>query len=226
MVLIGVANWIQIAVACAQDNFVLIIDQGPDLLDSGTALSNASAIVSIISNTVIAIVIAGRIWWILSEVGSRIGKGVSDDYRAIVALILESGLLYPFTQLLSFVFDRNLASDESGTYTPIVLSIIPVLVAGIAPTLIIIRSVLGKTIETVDQLILTMLEERKSAAPRARGGITPFDSDMSVPPVPPPKQLLGNPAERVRGEAGAQEQHASIAMSEANRPPPSYFTLA
>ncbi|KAJ8092929.1 hypothetical protein PM082_023565 [Marasmius tenuissimus] len=93
----------------------------------------------------------GRIWWITRQARKSLGKPIQRYYKTIVAVIIESGILYAGTLLISVVVD--LSSDPKTRYLPFELSVIPVLLSGLAPTLIIVRAAHGKTVDSVEQMI-------------------------------------------------------------------------
>ncbi|KAK1215664.1 hypothetical protein PQX77_021728 [Marasmius sp. AFHP31] len=95
------------------------------------------------ANLLVTTLTASRIWWCSREARESLGTGPRRLYRRITAIILESGTLYP---IVSFV---NLALRESASEIgiPIDLSGAVTLVAGIAPTLMIVRCRVFNTIQ-------------------------------------------------------------------------------
>ncbi|KAK1233364.1 hypothetical protein PQX77_003473 [Marasmius sp. AFHP31] len=87
------------------------------------------------ANLLITILTASRIWRSSREARGSLDSGVRRLYQRVVAIILESGVLYP---ILTFV---NIALIESASEigTPIYLFPTVTLIAGIAPTLMIVR---------------------------------------------------------------------------------------
>ncbi|KAK7047169.1 hypothetical protein VNI00_006835 [Paramarasmius palmivorus] len=95
-------------------------------------------------NGMITLLIAGRIWWVArtnrrAMPGQSQSNGIDPDYKLNIAIILESGVIYPVFLIVHAVLTAN-ASKVGVTVnlTPAVI-----LVAGIAPTLIILRSILN-----------------------------------------------------------------------------------
>ncbi|KAK1224813.1 hypothetical protein PQX77_012267 [Marasmius sp. AFHP31] len=83
------------------------------------------------TNLLITVLTASRIWWLTR---GSLSSGTR-RYRRIVAVILESGLLYPVS---SFVV-IGLSQSTSDIGTPIALGPTVCLIAGIGPALMIVR---------------------------------------------------------------------------------------
>ncbi|ESK80982.1 hypothetical protein Moror_7629 [Moniliophthora roreri MCA 2997] len=97
-------------------------------------------------NIILTLLTAGRIWWISREARKHMGPAIKTKYNTIVAIILESGILYPIFLTTTVVY--VLLGDPDGQgFNPFQLFLITYQVAGIAPTLIIIRAARGKTVE-------------------------------------------------------------------------------
>ncbi|EEB89360.1 hypothetical protein MPER_12551 [Moniliophthora perniciosa FA553] len=116
-----------------------------DFLIVGDNLQFLQVAISAALNLLITLLTAGRIWWIHCKVRS-LGIVSSDGnvMRSIPRIILESGLLYPTTALVG-------------------------LIIGIAPTLIIVRAKLGKTVESLQDRIS---EIQFMSRPAQRGTVT------------------------------------------------------
>ncbi|KAI3601622.1 hypothetical protein WG66_003057 [Moniliophthora roreri] len=97
-------------------------------------------------NIILTLLTAGRIWWISREARKHMGPAIKTKYNTIVAIILESGILYPIF-LATYVVYTLLLDPDAGGSIPFQLFIVTYQVAGIAPTLIIIRAARGKTVE-------------------------------------------------------------------------------
>ncbi|KAK7032482.1 hypothetical protein VNI00_013050 [Paramarasmius palmivorus] len=96
---------------------------------------------------------AGRIWWITRQARAVMGAVVNHRYKTIVAIIVESGLLYPLFMVpylvlaIGYEFGDNTFGLLPINFTPIIWQ-----VAGIAPTLIIVRAGSGQSVESVNQM--------------------------------------------------------------------------
>ncbi|KAF9259746.1 hypothetical protein L218DRAFT_841137, partial [Marasmius fiardii PR-910] len=78
---------------------------------------------------------ASRIWWITRKTESVISGHSKRLYHTIIAIILESGIIYPVLLTINVAFYA---------YQPKIIEVVDLsptatLFAGIAPTLIIIR---------------------------------------------------------------------------------------
>ncbi|KIK63302.1 hypothetical protein GYMLUDRAFT_464025 [Collybiopsis luxurians FD-317 M1] len=85
--------------------------------------------------------LAGRIWWI-GRVSERVlgNQTLRRKYNSAVALTLESGILYPITLIVSVAV--TIHRPTTPTMYPFLVQVV-----GIAPTLIIVRTVLGISVE-------------------------------------------------------------------------------
>ncbi|EEB95138.1 hypothetical protein MPER_05941 [Moniliophthora perniciosa FA553] len=97
-------------------------------------------------NIILTLLTASRIWWISREARKHMGPAIKTKYNTIVVIILESGILYPIFVTTGVIFNL-LADPDSYGSAPFSFSIVRSQVAGIAPTLIIIRAARGKTFE-------------------------------------------------------------------------------
>ncbi|KAL0578359.1 hypothetical protein V5O48_003637 [Marasmius crinis-equi] len=87
-------------------------------------------------NFIVTILTASRVWWITRDARRLLGGGIRRLYRRIVAIVLESGLLYPIFTIVHISLTQN--ADKIGV--PIALFPTVTLIAGIAPALIIVRT--------------------------------------------------------------------------------------
>ncbi|ESK87377.1 hypothetical protein Moror_11685 [Moniliophthora roreri MCA 2997] len=111
-----------------------------NIIDSAFWLANMAV------NMILTLLTAGRIWWISREARKHLGPAIKTKYNTIVAIILESGILYAIFLTTTVVYEL-LADPEVHGLAPFSFFVIVYQVAGIAPTLIIIRAAAGKTIE-------------------------------------------------------------------------------
>ncbi|THU94170.1 hypothetical protein K435DRAFT_724707 [Dendrothele bispora CBS 962.96] len=98
-------------------------------------------------NFVITLMIAGRIWWVGRQTqalidSSRETRIISDKYKAVIAISLECGILYP----LSLIAHAAVEGNTDKISIPVNLTPVVIQLAGIAPTLIIVRTCFGKSI--------------------------------------------------------------------------------
>lgn len=149
------------AVVMLIDLFVGPLSSNPDsphaasVLDAANKMLRVYFIQNVIINVILTGLIAGKIWWIMralqkmsadiSAVNGPVMR-VRDRYRSTIAIIVESGLLYPISVL---VFEIILET------VPLSPSLYPLMttLAGMAPTLIIVRVQLGVSINTLNESV-------------------------------------------------------------------------
>ncbi|KIK50665.1 hypothetical protein GYMLUDRAFT_252765 [Collybiopsis luxurians FD-317 M1] len=95
-------------------------------------------------NLLFTLMIAGRIWWVAVRTSKSFGRDgiINKEYKHIIAILLECGIIYPITLIAQAATQGNL----SKIVIPVNLSATVILVSGIAPTLIILRTCLGRSI--------------------------------------------------------------------------------
>ncbi|KAK1223923.1 hypothetical protein PQX77_013202 [Marasmius sp. AFHP31] len=142
------------------------------LLTIGTLIDYGDTIAVAAFNGLLSLLTGGRIWWISRE-ARRFEKLAHTKYKAIVSVILESGLLYPVSMIAATVVPIVLDPDSHGI-VPIHVASISTLMSGLAPTLIIVRVAYGKSVESVQQMVSIHFAERQT---RHRG---PGDTALHV----------------------------------------------
>ncbi|EEB95309.1 hypothetical protein MPER_05736 [Moniliophthora perniciosa FA553] len=73
----------------AKNNSIILLTIG--LLNFGEVF----VIVNIFTNALVTLLIAGRIFWISHQLRAVLGRNVMNMYRTIIAITLESGIIYP-----------------------------------------------------------------------------------------------------------------------------------
>ncbi|KAJ8497093.1 hypothetical protein ONZ45_g12197 [Pleurotus djamor] len=121
--------------------------------------------VTLATNILVTGLTAGRIWWIKRHLSQFLGPHATSKYDSILAIIVESGLLYPMF-LLIYLGMTKVNWGHWMTYYLISQ------VVGIAPTILLVRVGLGLD---VNEESIRTLEFAKSAAPA--------DSSSTVTPV-------------------------------------------
>ncbi|KAJ7692921.1 hypothetical protein B0H17DRAFT_1179207 [Mycena rosella] len=109
-----------------------------------TWLFPLSVIFTLMTNAMLMALTAGRIWWIARGARAIMGPAVVRRYRTVIAIILESGVLYCTPGLLYLIF---LAVSPAST---VVIFAALAQVVGIAPTIIVVRVGLGDSVDSVD----------------------------------------------------------------------------
>ncbi|KAF7292523.1 hypothetical protein MKEN_01476700 [Mycena kentingensis (nom. inval.)] len=99
-----------------------------------------AVVFSMLTNTMLMALTAGRIWWIARGAAMIMGPTVDRQYRTVVAMILESGALYVTPALLYLIL---YAAERASTQ--IIFATLAQIV-GIAPTIIVVRVGLGSSI--------------------------------------------------------------------------------
>uniref|UniRef100_A0A0W0EZ20 Uncharacterized protein n=1 Tax=Moniliophthora roreri TaxID=221103 RepID=A0A0W0EZ20_MONRR len=124
----------------------------------GNAIDTAFWLAEMGVNILLTLLTAGRIWWISREARKHMGPVIKSKYNTIVAIILESGILYPIFLTTSLIYTLLLDKPDVTGSMPFNLFSISYQVAGIAPTLIIIRAAGGKTVEhtSMNQVISSL----------------------------------------------------------------------
>ncbi|THU96501.1 hypothetical protein K435DRAFT_797254 [Dendrothele bispora CBS 962.96] len=95
-------------------------------------------------NLILTLTMAGRIWWIGTKLMkySKQSRIICNKYKAIFAISLEAGILYP----LFLVIYAAITANADLIPIPVDLTPIAIQLAGIAPTFIIVHTCLGRSI--------------------------------------------------------------------------------
>ncbi|GAW04157.1 hypothetical protein LENED_005932 [Lentinula edodes] len=143
-------NVLAILDASIRLKIILVVDGPEDQImspsdifwtENATIMTLAFMIVNLVTNTLITGLIAGRIWWISRQISASYGrKGSQNKYMKIVAIILESGVLYPVAILVALLIGELVVPNPS-------LFALLAEVVAIAPTLIIVRVAMGVNVD-------------------------------------------------------------------------------
>ncbi|KAF7375577.1 hypothetical protein MSAN_00446000 [Mycena sanguinolenta] len=114
-----------------------------DLVDPYLIDQRIAYIMVLLTNIVLLILTAGRIWWIRREAIRVLESAHIRKYNTIVAIILESGAIYCLS-IIFFLISISATSSPDTTISQISQSALPQIM-NIAPTLIIVRVGLGHT---------------------------------------------------------------------------------
>uniref|UniRef100_A0A0W0G9H2 Uncharacterized protein n=1 Tax=Moniliophthora roreri TaxID=221103 RepID=A0A0W0G9H2_MONRR len=110
----------------------------------GTNLQVAYYCVNAGVNGCLTLILAGRIWWMGQQTREYLGPTADRRYRAVAAVILESGITYPMVLIVQAVMiEKTSKIGVPMDFTPMAM-----LTAGIAPTLINVRISIGRSVET------------------------------------------------------------------------------
>ncbi|THU81271.1 hypothetical protein K435DRAFT_972404 [Dendrothele bispora CBS 962.96] len=102
-------------------------------------MSNVFDISNAVVNSFLTLMTAGRIWWISRQARPMLETERVKKYNTIVAVILESGIIYPLALIIDACVVFTVDSSINGV-VPIVTTPLVWQAAGIAPTLIIARA--------------------------------------------------------------------------------------
>ncbi|KAJ7105858.1 hypothetical protein C8R44DRAFT_987487 [Mycena epipterygia] len=120
------------------------------------------------TNVLAASLAAGRIWWISRRIARLMrGRNPRKKYMDLTAIILESGLIYPFTLVIIIGIFLSPATSTSSVLIGIAACYH---IVAIAPTLIIVRIGMGVSTDDVD----TSVTLSRGAA-HQRGVLTTMD---------------------------------------------------
>ncbi|KAK1231119.1 hypothetical protein PQX77_005774, partial [Marasmius sp. AFHP31] len=111
-------------------------------------------IITAVYDSLITLLTGGRIWWMARQVGRLRGGDVLSKYKVFIATILESGLLFSATLLASVI--SQLSPVPRGKIIPFDLTNVAVQMAGVAPTLIVVRIAYGQSMDSVQQMVSTL----------------------------------------------------------------------
>ncbi|ESK85361.1 hypothetical protein Moror_5963 [Moniliophthora roreri MCA 2997] len=116
------------------------------LYDKGNIIEEAYWFASIGISIILTGLTAGRIWWVSRGPQKHMEPAIRAKYNMIIAIILESGALYPIFLTATILVDTFTDPDNRNTQ-PLSLWIVTYQLAGIAPTLVIIRTAGAKIVE-------------------------------------------------------------------------------
>ncbi|KAL0580561.1 hypothetical protein V5O48_001472 [Marasmius crinis-equi] len=108
------------------------------LLLRGNNINNGYLIANVVFNSLLTVLTAGRIYIISREAKKYLDQSISTTYNTIVAVIAGP------TQTMD---------PDNQSLLPVDLSPLFMQAAGIAPTLIIVRALQGKTTDSVNQVV-------------------------------------------------------------------------
>ncbi|PPR07869.1 hypothetical protein CVT24_005606 [Panaeolus cyanescens] len=125
-------------------------------------------------NMLVTMLMAGRIWWIARKARAILGPGLSSKYNTMIAIIVESGIIYSIYVILDVVFP-NLILDAGLAQ-----------VVGIVPTLIIVQIGMGRESSEVDHASTSVM--RTTTRGFTTTVATTHELGYDVPPSgsPPP----------------------------------------
>ncbi|KAF9066546.1 hypothetical protein BDP27DRAFT_1423794 [Rhodocollybia butyracea] len=117
-------------------------------------------------NMVLTMMIAGRIWWVARQISTCFGQNgvINAKYKDIIAVLVECGFLYPIALIAHAVVEGN----QSRIAIPVDLTGPVILLAGIAPTLIILSTCIGRKL---GQRVIDSQGTATTGTPVFQGGV-------------------------------------------------------
>ncbi|EEB90623.1 hypothetical protein MPER_11144 [Moniliophthora perniciosa FA553] len=171
---------VPLLVICATNAFGLAEDlaywvavgMGQHKLFSQTVyLSTGYEIANAVNTLLLTVMITGRIWWMTQDTGKFMGQEIELTHRRIILVLIESGFLYSASLIANVSITQSLSSSGFG----LDLNGMILLMVGIAPTMIILRTSLGLTESAVPdaQMISTLRFGDPPTAATTNGGQNP-----------------------------------------------------
>ncbi|KAJ8077912.1 hypothetical protein PM082_002353 [Marasmius tenuissimus] len=143
-------------------------------------IDNGNTTAIAVFNALLTLLTAGKIWWITREARRNMGMSIhSVQYKAIVAAIIESGVLYPTSLITSIMVRLIIDPDAHGTL-PVDLAAVSTMMAGFAPTLVIVRVAYGKSVDSVQQMMSIHFAEQTSR-PGHGHGVSTLRTTVNLP---------------------------------------------
>ncbi|KAK1223224.1 hypothetical protein PQX77_013903 [Marasmius sp. AFHP31] len=148
------------------------------LYRTARAINNGCSILTAVFNGLLSLATAWRIWWISREARQQMGMPIHAKYKTIVAVILESGALYPASLIVETVVPLTLDPIRAGK-VPLDIGILAALFTGLAPTLIIVRVAYGKSVDSVQQMVSIHFAERET---QQEANVNPARATVDIRP--------------------------------------------
>ncbi|KAG7094136.1 hypothetical protein E1B28_007748 [Marasmius oreades] len=120
----------------------------------------------VVFQIVLALITGGRIWWITRQTRQMMVGSIHSRYNDIVAIIIESALLYAGILLAAVVLEDVLDPFMTGVF-PFDIPVVPSLMSGLAPTMVIARIAYGKAVDNLN------VDSQTVSTFRAASGQTP-----------------------------------------------------
>ncbi|ESK89059.1 hypothetical protein Moror_5334 [Moniliophthora roreri MCA 2997] len=142
------------------------VQSNNEISNYGLLLNFVFELLSVILNSMVTLLTAGRIWWIYRQIHAQ-GILKRDVFiQSVSRIILESGSLYPVLGIIGMIL-ANETSSQRITIDEMPIDFFPLirLSAGIAPTLIIVRAKLGKNVESLQDQVSDIRFISRVAAP-------------------------------------------------------------
>jgi len=131
------------------------------------------------TNIIVVLLTAGRIWWIGRKSGAILGPSTLRRVNSAIAIILESGIIYPVSIILAgTLFITRTPFVVYGPFIAIAYQAV-----AIAPTLMIVRVSLGVSTDDVESSVENLSGPTMLSAVTSQGmNATMFSTIVSCPP--------------------------------------------
>ncbi|KAF9255811.1 hypothetical protein L218DRAFT_950490 [Marasmius fiardii PR-910] len=128
-----------------------------EIYSKTSMIINITAIAAAVFQALLALLTGkrGRVWWISRKARRLMGQSIDTRYNTITAIIIESGLLYAICLIGPFIMRCAVDPGYNGL-VPFDFSVVPTLMSGLAPTLIIVRVAYGKSVDSAQQMVSTL----------------------------------------------------------------------
>ncbi|KAK1220888.1 hypothetical protein PQX77_016309 [Marasmius sp. AFHP31] len=125
------------------------------LLGRSTAVTEVLSIITVVFSSLLTLLTAGRIWLMTRQARQVTGRDVHSKYKTFVATILETGLIFSATQVVTVILVLVTDPENRGV-APFDTGAISFHMAAIAPTLIVLRIACGQSVDSVQQMVSTV----------------------------------------------------------------------
>ncbi|KAG7094239.1 hypothetical protein E1B28_007844 [Marasmius oreades] len=122
------------------------------VVSKSLSIHHGVAIGIVVFQVLLTLITGGRIWWITRKARQLKEGPAAPIYNDVLAIMIESGLLYAATLLAMLVLKDALDPTRSGLL-PLNFVVISTLVSGLAPTMVIARVAYGKSVDSVEQTL-------------------------------------------------------------------------
>ncbi|KAF9265044.1 hypothetical protein L218DRAFT_957714 [Marasmius fiardii PR-910] len=140
------------------------------LYNTASTIDNGRTITVAFFQVLLALLTGGRIWWISREARRLMGWSTNARYNSIVAIIIESGLIFAACLVAEVALVLAVDPDAHG-FIPFDFGPVTVLMSGLAPTLIIVRVAYGKSVNSVQQMVSLQWADTQGNSQRSRPAI-------------------------------------------------------
>ncbi|KAK1220891.1 hypothetical protein PQX77_016312 [Marasmius sp. AFHP31] len=125
------------------------------IYERSIAITQVAIIITAVYSSLLTLLTAGRIWLMTRQARQITRSDVYNKHKIFVATILETGLIFSITQVVTVILHLVTDSENKGV-APFDSGTISVHMAAIAPTLIVLRIAYGQSVDSVQQMVSTV----------------------------------------------------------------------